>query len=65
MTKNELTTELKRFCGGAFITRQQLAIFMGYSSPKRVDRFLQGLDRISGTRFFVPDVAERIIQFRD
>lgn len=64
MTKTELTADLKRYCGGSFITRTELAKYMNYSSPKRVDRFLQGLDRISGTRYFCGDVAERILMYR-
>lgn len=64
MTKSEITADLKRYCGGSFITRTELAKFMGYASPKRVDRFLQGLDRISGTRYFIGDVAENIMKYR-
>lgn len=64
MTKAELTADLKRYCGGSFITRTELAKYMGYSSPKRVDRFLQGLDRIGGTRYFCNDVAENVLKYR-
>lgn len=65
MTKNEITADLRRFCGGGFVTRSQLAQFLGYASPKRVDRFLEGLDRISGTRYFINDVAERLLMYRE
>ena len=65
MTKSQLTNDLKKFCGGSFITRTDLAKFMRYQSPKRVDMFLDGLDRINGTRYFIADVAERILQFRE
>lgn len=64
MTKTEIAADLKKYCGGSFITRTELAKFMGYASPKRVDRFLDGLDRISGTRYFIGDVAERILMYR-
>ncbi len=64
MTKTELTAELKRHTGSAFITRTELAKVMGYSCPKRVDRFLEGLDRIGGTRYFCGDVAENILKYR-
>ncbi len=65
MTKAELTADLKKHCGGSsFITRVQLAQYMNYSSPKRVDRFLEGLDRISGTRYFIGDVAASIMRYR-
>lgn len=65
MTKAELTSDLKRHCGGSFITRAELAKYMGYASPKRVDRFLQGLERISGTRYFISDVAENMLKYRN
>lgn len=65
MTKNELTADMRRHCGGSsFISRTELASFMGYSCPKRVDRFLDGLDRIAGTRYFIGDVASNILKYR-
>lgn len=64
MTKAEITADLKRFCGGSFITRTELARYMGYSSPKRVDQFLNGLERINGTRYFCGEVAENILKYR-
>lgn len=65
MTKTEITSDLKKYCGGSFITRTELANYLNYSSPKRVDRILQGLDRICGTRYFINDVVENILKFRD
>lgn len=64
MTKAELTADLKRHCGGSFITRTELAKYMGYASPKRVDRFLEGLERICGTRYFIADVADNMLKYR-
>lgn len=65
MTKQELVTDMRRHCeGSAFINRTELAAFMGYTSPKRVDRFLEGLDRIAGTRYFINDVAANILKYR-
>lgn len=64
MTKAEITADLKRFCGGSFITRTELAKYLGYSSPKRVDQFLNGLERINGTRYFCNDVAENVLKFK-
>ena len=64
MTKAELTADLKRFCGGSFITRKEFAKYMGYSSPKCVDQMLNGLERINGTRYFINEVAENVLKFR-
>lgn len=65
MTKAELQADLKRYCGGgSFITRKELAKYLGYSSPKRVDQFLDGLERINGTRYFCNDVAENVLKYR-
>lgn len=66
MTKQELTADLRRSCNGAsFITRTELAAYLGYSCPKRVDRYLQGLERVGKTRYFIPDVAAKVIAYRD
>ena len=63
MTKSEITTDLKRYCGSSFITRSELAKYMGYACPKRVDKFLQGLERI-GTRYFINDIVENILKYK-
>lgn len=42
-----------------FITRMQLAEYMGYRDPHSVDKFLSGLERIAKL-YFIPDVVEKI-----
>ena len=42
-----------------FITRMQLAEYMGYKDPPSVDKFLSGLERIAKL-YFIPDVVEKI-----
>lgn len=65
MTKQELIADMRRHCdGSSFINRKELAAYMNYTSPKRVDRFLEGLDRIAGTRYFIADVAANILKYR-
>ena len=65
MTKQEITADLRRHCGGAsFITRKELMTYFGYACPKRVDRYLQGLERVSKTKFFIPDVSESILRYK-
>lgn len=64
MTKQELTADLKRYCNGAsFITRTELQKYFGYACPKRVDKFLKGLERVGG-RYFISDVSASITNFK-
>jgi len=63
LTKQELTADLKRFCGGAsFCKRKQLADYLGYQDPHCVDRFLSGLEKVGASQFYIPDVVERILE---
>ena len=39
-----------------FITRMQLAEYMGYRDPHCVDKYLNGIEQV-GKRYFIPDVA--------
>lgn len=51
---------METYVGGCFITRDELAKFMGYKAPKTVDKYLTGLDQIR-KKYFVPDVAEVLV----
>lgn len=62
MERRELITELKDFTGASFITRQQLAKFMGYKNPHGVDKYLYGLESKGRGKYFVCDVATSILQ---
>lgn len=65
MERRDITNALKTGADGAmFITRIQVAQVLGYKDPHNVDRFLKGLERIAGNRYYIPDVAERIIATR-
>lgn len=64
MTKAELTADIRRACGGGFITRKQLAEYFGRACPKSIDKYLDGLDRINGKYYFAGDVAESILKYR-
>ena len=57
--KNEIANSLRRAFKSEFITRQQVAVAMGYGDPHSVDQYLNGLQRI-GTRYFIEDVAQAI-----
>ena len=56
MERKELINSMKNFTGAGFITRSQLAEFMGYKDPHYVDRYINGLQRIN-KRYFINDVA--------
>lgn len=65
MTKTELNTDLRRHCNGSgFITRKQLADYFGRSEPRAIDKYLEGLERVSGKYFFISDVSESILRYR-
>ena len=61
MNAKKIETDIKQFVGGGFITRQQLARYMGRRDPHSVDRYLVDLERVNGKYYFIPDVAETLI----
>ena len=66
MTKTELSADLRRHGGGSgFITRKQLADYFGVSEPRAIDKYLQGLERISQKYYFISDVSESIMKHRN
>lgn len=65
MNKREIAKEMQKACGGAmFITRQQLAGFLGRKKPDSVDRYLVGLERID-KMYYIPDVVENLMKGAD
>lgn len=60
MDKTELVNDMKRTYKSAFITRQQLAQYMGKKDPHGIDKYLRGLERVDKSSFFIPDVARAI-----
>lgn len=63
MQKHELVNAMKPYAnGGAVITRQEVAHFLGVRNPAHVDRYLYGLQRISGKYYFIPDVADALLK---
>lgn len=66
MTKAELNADLRRHAGGSgFITRKGVADYFGVVEPRAIDKYLDGLERVSGKYYFIIDVAERILKFRN
>lgn len=60
MTKTELVKSMQAHTGSGFITRIQLAGYMGYKNPTSVAKYLHGLERVD-KKYFIPDVADSIL----
>lgn len=66
MTKTELSADLRRHVGGSgFITRKGLADYFGVSEARVIDKYLHGLERVSGKYYFINDVSTNIFKFSD
>ena len=63
MTKTELTKSMQAYTGSSFITRIQLAGYMGYKNPSSVAKHLHGLERID-KKYFIPDVVGNLLEAR-
>lgn len=61
MLKTDVERALRTHIGGEFVNRKEIAETLGYKDPHAVDRFIRGLPRI-GNRYYIGDVAERIIE---
>lgn len=65
MDKREVIAAMQKQCNGAsFITKGELAKCLKYGDPKNVAKYLRGLDCINGTRYFIPDVVNRLFEYR-
>ena len=55
---------MERYCDGAgFISKKQLAAYMGYKSINSVSPYLDGITSID-RRYFIPEVADRLLGFK-
>ena len=64
MTKQQLERNIERLYGRrSFITRTEFAELLGIS-PKNIGNRLDGLERIDGKYYFVPDIAQRLMDRR-
>lgn len=68
MKKIDIIKDIERTTGGAgFITKTALANYMKKRKQGEIDELLADLDYIPdgrGRKYFVPDVAEKIMQER-
>ena len=62
MIKQELIRSMIRSGDGSyFITASELVRYMGVSHPRYIKKYVTGLDRVGGKRYYIPDVAGRIL----
>lgn len=64
MNKRELEADMRRFVGndGGFITISGIANYIGVKSHHSVDKYVNGLERINGKYYFIPDVADQMMR---
>lgn len=60
MIKSDLIKSMKEFVGCGWISRKELARYMGYKDSNDIAYILEGLPRIK-TKYFVEDVALSIV----
>ncbi len=64
MDKTAIVRNMERQFGRrGFITKTEFAEFMGISR-KHLNGWLDGLERINGKYYFIPDVAQHLIERR-
>lgn len=56
MERRELIRSMEKYTGCGFITRNQVAGFMGKKDPHSIDKYIHGLPKV-GQSYFIPDVA--------
>ena len=62
MLKQDIANVLRKESGCEFITKKEVAAALGVKDPHNVSRYLTGLQRLPGKKYFVPDVAAAIMQ---
>lgn len=61
MIRTDIEKALRSQTSGDFVNRNEVAKALGYKDPHSADKFLKGLGRI-GNRYYIGDVAERIME---
>lgn len=63
MTKKELVADMKQSVNGSsFIIQADLMKYLGVGSHHTVEKYLDGLERINGRYYFIPDIAESMLR---
>lgn len=63
MIRADIERALRNQTTGDFVTRSEVARALGYKDPHNIDKYLKGLPRI-GLKYFVGDVADRLLEMR-
>ena len=63
MNRRELINDMRQYYNAGFISKKQLAAYMGYKSVNSVSPYLDGLNSID-RRYFIPEVADRLLSFK-
>lgn len=58
LTRAKLKAEL----GGAFTTKRKIADALGYKDVKSVSKYIEGVERISGPRYWSEGVIDNIME---
>lgn len=61
MNRKELISQMKSYTNAGFISKKQLADFMGYKSVNSVGQYLANITKIDN-RYFIPEVADAILR---
>ncbi len=62
MTKQECIRAMQKTASAdGFITMTELCQFIGIKKPDHARKYVEGLPRLGGKRYFIPEVAERIL----
>lgn len=61
MERKELIKQMKDFANAGFISKKQLAAFMGYKSVNSVGQYLANITKIDN-RYFIPEVADALLR---
>lgn len=61
MERKELIAQMKSYTNAGFISKKQLASFMGYKSVNSVGKYLATITKIDD-RYFIPEVADAILR---
>lgn len=63
MTKTELVKDMRRYTGAGVINATQLSHYLGKKNVDRVRKmYLSGLHPVVSKSYFIPEVAESILQ---
>ena len=61
MTKSDLVKTMTASTGGYFITKAQLAKYIGAKRSETVRQYVEDLTVLNNRYYFIPEVAERMM----